>query len=258
MLELKAKACPQRGQNSLETTLAANLRIEFCRRGVWLGCMASRRVLLFVLLGIAVLPAGGRAAEPRNLDRAKQEIVRYVDSGDYERDLARVAARAEKYLTARLATPPKPGQKFAVVFDLDETLLSNLPHMRPLGFGYVPPLWQDWVAEGNAPAIAPLVRIYHAAQAGGAVIFLISDRREKDRAGTEKNLLRAGLGGYAALHLKPDDSSDNARSFKTDMRRKITADGYTIVANLGDQESDLAGGHAEKTFKLPNPFYLTE
>ena len=39
---------------------------------------------------------------------------------------------------------------------------------------------------------------------------------------------------------------------------KITADGYTIIANLGDQESDLAGGYAEKTFKLPNPFYLTE
>ena len=28
------------------------------------------------------------------------------------------------------------------------------------------------------------------------------------------------------------------------------------IANLGDQESDLIGGHAERTFKLPNPFYL--
>jgi acid phosphatase len=31
-----------------------------------------------------------------------------------------------------------------------------------------------------------------------------------------------------------------------------------IIANMGDQASDLAGGHAEKTFKLPNPFYLTK
>jgi hypothetical protein len=30
------------------------------------------------------------------------------------------------------------------------------------------------------------------------------------------------------------------------------------VANLGDQVSDLSGGFAEKTFKLPDPFYLTD
>jgi len=27
------------------------------------------------------------------------------------------------------------------------------------------------------------------------------------------------------------------------------------VANVGDQLSDLAGGHAGRDFKLPNPFY---
>ncbi|HUO38503.1 MAG TPA: HAD family acid phosphatase [Mycobacterium sp.] len=30
---------------------------------------------------------------------------------------------------------------------------------------------------------------------------------------------------------------------------------YTIVANIGDQPSDLAAGHAEQTFLLPDPFY---
>jgi hypothetical protein len=29
--------------------------------------------------------------------------------------------------------------------------------------------------------------------------------------------------------------------------------GFTIVANIGDQASDLANGHAERAFKLPNP-----
>jgi putative acid phosphatase of HAD superfamily subfamily IIIB len=31
--------------------------------------------------------------------------------------------------------------------------------------------------------------------------------------------------------------------------------GYTIVANIGDQPSNLLGGHAEKSFPLPDPFY---
>jgi hypothetical protein len=32
--------------------------------------------------------------------------------------------------------------------------------------------------------------------------------------------------------------------------------GHTIMANVGDQWSDLAGGHAAMDFKVPNPFYF--
>jgi len=212
-------------------------------------------LLLFAVLS---QPLVAPATEPRNLDTAKQEITGYVDSGDYARDLADVARQAGQYLSGRLSKTPGPGRKLAIVFDLDETLLSNLPHMRPLGFGYVPALWEDWVSAGAAPVIAPLAQVYHTAQAGGVTIFLLSDRREKDRAGTEKNLRRVALDNYAALYLKPDDSPDTAQAFKTVIRKKITAEGFTIIANLGDQASDLAGGYAEKTFKLPNPFYITE
>ena len=37
-------------------------------------------------------------------------------------------------------------------------------------------------------------------------------------------------------------------------RAQIEQQGYTIIANLGDQPSDLAGGYAERTYQLPNPF----
>jgi acid phosphatase len=39
------------------------------------------------------------------------------------------------------------------------------------------------------------------------------------------------------------------------VRAAIEDEGYTIVANVGDQPSDLEGGHAERAFLLPNPFY---
>jgi hypothetical protein len=47
----------------------------------------------------------------------------------------------------------------------------------------------------------------------------------------------------------------SAADFKAPERRQITGQGYTILFSLGDQESDLAGGYAERTFKLPNPVY---
>lgn len=47
----------------------------------------------------------------------------------------------------------------------------------------------------------------------------------------------------------------SAADFKAPQRKAIEDEGYTIVANLGDQHSDLDGGFAERTFLLPNPFY---
>jgi acid phosphatase len=44
--------------------------------------------------------------------------------------------------------------------------------------------------------------------------------------------------------------------FKRAERAKIAARGFTIVANVGDQQSDLDGGYAERTFRVPNPFYF--
>jgi hypothetical protein len=46
------------------------------------------------------------------------------------------------------------------------------------------------------------------------------------------------------------------QAFKTTERIKVEAEGYTIIANIGDQMSDIEGGHAQCTFKVPNPFYF--
>ena len=43
--------------------------------------------------------------------------------------------------------------------------------------------------------------------------------------------------------------------YKSGTRAYIESQGYDIVANFGDQFSDLEGGFADKTFKLPNPNY---
>jgi putative acid phosphatase of HAD superfamily subfamily IIIB len=47
----------------------------------------------------------------------------------------------------------------------------------------------------------------------------------------------------------------SAADFKAPERRKLTLAGYRILLSMGDQESDLSGGYAERTFKLPNPVY---
>ena len=43
--------------------------------------------------------------------------------------------------------------------------------------------------------------------------------------------------------------------YKSGTRAYIESKGYDIVANFGDQFSDLENGFADKTFKMPNPNY---
>jgi predicted secreted acid phosphatase len=223
-----------------------------------------KRILCATLaFGLALACLGGTGGaptqvnEPPNLDPHKQLLVNYVDSGGYARDIAEVALEANKYLVKRLAKDSPPGQKLAVVFDIDETTLSNLPHIRANDWGYVPRIWEKWVAEAQAHAIIPVQIIYDTAVRGKLDIFFITGRTESDRPGTERNLRDVGYETWTRIYYKPvSDPTLTTAGFKTDVRRKLTQEGYVIVLNIGDQQSDLSGGYAERTFKLPNPFYL--
>jgi len=213
-----------------------------------------RKIGLFLILGLGFAL---RAAEPRNLSSLKAEIVAYVDTGAYRTDLKAAVAPAQAYMLERVARR-EPGERLVVVLDIDETALSNISHMRAFDFGYLPAEWDAWVARGEAPAIAPVREFFQAARALGVEVIFITGRRERDRPGTEKNLRAEGFGDYAALWFKPDSAKITTEQFKTETRKKIQAAGRVIIANVGDQESDLAGGFAEQAFKLPAPFYETK
>jgi predicted secreted acid phosphatase len=196
------------------------------------------------------------AAEPANLTLAKEAVTRYLSSGEYGKDLAQAAVKAGKHFAKRVARPVKAGEKRAIVFDIDETTLTNLSHITAQDFGYVPAVWSRWVATGQARAIVPVQLIYDVAVQNNVAVFFITGRGPDDAAGTEKNLRETGYTAWAAIHYKPAGDTRTAAAYKTAIRKQLVAEGYTILLNIGDQESDLAGGFAERTCKLPNPFYL--
>ena len=199
------------------------------------------------------------AIEPANIFPHKQELRAYVDSGSYFQRIAEISLQANKYLVKRIARGSKT-KKMAIVFDIDETTLSNLSQIISHDFGYIPKDWDAWVASGRAPAIIPVQTIYDTAVRGKIDIFFITGRKEEDRATTERNLHDVGYETWTKIFFMPPPSDDvtmTTRGFKIDTRRKLEQQGYVIVANIGDQDSDLVGGYAERFFKLPNPFYVT-
>jgi acid phosphatase len=173
---------------------------------------------------------------------------------------------AYAWLETRMAQAAE-GERLAVVFDIDDTALSSLPAQQANAYGFFPegscdtlpkgPCgWTGWVAIEQAPALEPVLDLYERARELGYTVVFMSGRREAWRQSTANNLQAVGFSGWQQMILRPDDlQSTSAVDYKAPARAALEAQGYTIVLNIGDQASDLAGGHAERTVLLPNPFY---
>jgi len=202
-------------------------------------------------------------AQPPNIGDAKLAAIAYHKSGGYERDLAAITAEATAWIAERAPKVSRP----AIVFDIDDTALTNWEVILANDFGRVfdgpcdtlpkgPCGWVAWDLLGRSPAIAATLALFRQARTSGVAVFFITGRDESQRAATVRNLEETGYAGYRGLYM-PATGARYASSadFKAPRRKAIEDMGYAIIANIGDQPSDLAGGHAERTFLLPNPFY---
>jgi hypothetical protein len=70
-------------------------------------------------------------AAPRNLDEARADVVAYYENGSYDRDMDAAHEQARLFFDA--ITPPLNA---TVVFDIDETSLSNYEAIKEQDFGY--------------------------------------------------------------------------------------------------------------------------
>ena len=199
------------------------------------------------------------ATEPPNLQDAKTTVMKYHDSGEYTQDINHVVNNAITYLSARVTTNnAATNKKPAIVLDIDDTTLSNYERLKALNFGGDLALWHANKIPATDPAIPALLVLYNLAVKHNVAIFFVTGRHPYEQSITEQNLKNVGYTSWTNIYFKPENysaSHKNAAAFKTAMRKQITENGYDIIINIGDQESDLVGGYADKTFKVPNPFY---
>ena len=249
------------------------------------GFMPTRRMAVSIIAGLLLFAwtGSGRAdtlasscsktyspqtvdvTQPINLGQLKLQLYYYACSGAYDGDLDKVLSDARIYLEKRASEVSKP----AVVLDIDETSLSNLPEILANDFGYIPkgncdalpngPCGFDtWVLAARSKAVPGTLSLFAAARTRNVAVFFITGRHESEqqRDATIKNLKAVGYDGWTGLVLRPASTGNTTIvGYKSGERAKIAAQGYSIILNVGDQQSDLDGGYAERTYKLPNPFY---
>ena len=201
--------------------------------------------------------------ETLNLGPIKDRLLEYHQQY-YDIDVAAVFESAQRYVEQNADKTKKP----ALVLDIDETSLTNWPNLIADDFGFIadgpcevlpagPCGFNQWILKGSARAIEPARKLFEAAKAKGVAVIFITGRPDGQRDITILNLDHAGYEGWSELRTRPArDGLPTVQEFKSAERSKVEAEGYTIIANVGDQMSDIEGEHSGCRFKVPNPFYL--
>lgn len=228
----------------------------------------SHRVVAAILavVTVACAPAKAKRPEPAAgpvpaLYEAQGRITEYVRSGRYDEELAQVVAQAEAWMIERAPSVRRP----AIVLDIDETALSNWRAYRVNHWARIlqgdcnldrgPCNIRVWQAMGQSPALMPTRRLVDRARQLAVAVFFITGRPGELREATEQNLREQGFTWDGVYLLPADKIFMRGADFKAPIRQRLSAEGYTVLLSMGDQQSDLDGGFAERTFKLPNPVY---
>lgn len=216
----------------------------------------------------SLLIAGGasvslaQAEAPPNVEQAVQAAMAYHDTGAYQHEFDAQLKRAQQDVERERLHVKNP----AIVLDIDETTLSNWPAMKANNLSYIsegtcdrlpkgPCGEEAWEERAEAPAFAETQALIKQAEAHNVAVFFVTGRSEKHRRATEENLHKEGISGWKHLYMRAIGDHRPAAAYKAPLRAEIEQQGYTILANLGDQDSDLNGGHARHNYRLPNPYY---
>lgn len=183
-------------------------------------------------------------------------------------------AHAYMKLEANLAGIGGKGP-FAVIVDIDETVLDNSPYQvnairRNRTFDQTD--WKEWTDKAEAKASAGALEfLKHVAGSAGCEVFYITNRDIREQASTLKNLNDLGFPDADEAHLLLMDGTSD----KTERRARVRATHHVVLlvgdqlrdfderfkdrsANYGKDVVDAMADSLSRYFiLLPNPMYGT-
>lgn len=218
---------------------------------------SNRTVFTFlggIALGVGTMAWAGlqQPPAPKQLVPAHRSFDSslYVQtSAEYRASCLQTFQLARTVIEKKLKELPSPAKPFAIVSDLDETILDNSVYQsmqvrKNIDFDI--PLWAIWQSKFHDKIeLVPGAKdfIDQTKKLGIAHVF-ISNRDEEYREQTKTALTRLGIGitDEKQLKLLPKNATT---SNKTQRRTEAAAD-FTILALMGDNLRDF-----DEEFKTP-------
>lgn len=138
-------------------------------------------------------------------------------------------------------------RRLAIVSDIDETLLNNSPfaaHQGLMGMEYDAESWYAWTSRAEADSIPGACSFLRYAKASGIEIFYITNRDEREREATLRNLQKFGFpdsdSSHLLLRMKTSGKED---------RRQMVSRSHEIVLLLGDNLADFSNLFDKKSLE---------
>jgi predicted secreted acid phosphatase len=219
-----------------------------------------------------------------NIDSVKKTIATYygdpgtgiADETDspYIREMRSIVDRETRQLRRMHDTAVRHGQRPAIVLDADDTTLWTYDmEVADMHFVFDPARQDEWVQDERFAATPSMVGFVNRAQAMGFTVFGLTGRNDDQKTATVQNLTKVGYTAFAPdrfftkwtgvgasqqpSYITCATAKCTTAEYKALTRKHIEQDlGYDITLNVGDQWSDLQGGYADRSLKLPNPTYF--
>ncbi len=169
-----------------------------------------------------------------------------ANSSGWREEASAVYSEAAAYVETMGAE--RPDKSWAVVLDLDETVLNNVAYQisrETRGESYTSESWYDWTQQETA-TLVPGAKdfIDKVNQLGGHIVF-VTNRRDFEQLATEKNLAALGITRGKDFRLLITRAAPKGISNKSDrfalVPMLLAAQGYPdveTIAYVGDNKGD--------------------
>ncbi len=181
---------------------------------------------LVVAVGPAAVAVDASASTPA-LDRhaAKPQVP---SRAQWLADVKAAMQGSRPYVRERVAAKT-PDEKLAVNFDIDNTVIATF-------------------YDGGGP-IPKMLKFARLLDKLGVALVFNTGRLANQLDRTVRQLTRAG---FTVADVCLRNKGETLPVGKQRCRDRFIADGYTLIANVGNNDTDFAGDGYERAFELPN------
>lgn len=168
------------------------------------------------------------------------------------------AAYAEATNYVQKFAADNPDQAWAVVLDIDETVLNNVEYQvsrETLGEGFTPESWHAWTQEARATLVPGADKFIEAVNAGGGRVALVTNRSDTEQLATEINLAEVGLVrgvDFQVLLTRAWPTAPGEKDGRFELVPAMLAaqghPGVEVVAYVGDNVGDKPATTGDWTF----------
>lgn len=164
----------------------------------------------------------------------------------------------------------------AIILDIDETVLDNLPFQAQLikdNAPFTQAAWENWTKLAAAEPLPGAKAFLDYANAQGITIFYVTNREASQEEDTRTNLLRQHLPLRDDIDVVLTRNENRWSSSDKGARRHYVSQDFRIIALVGDDFGDFVSGAkgtaetrvelaknstdawGKKWFLIPNPVY---